>query len=96
MRPDSRDMVIAKRLIDYLKLQGFQFRRIASGVDGPLEGNRVTGEFVDLIHIEGFSRDCLAWRKRISSLVVPGDGLVQHRVTGSALTVLNEVLIWET
>jgi hypothetical protein len=96
MRPDSRDMVIAKRLIDYLKLQGFQFRRIASGVDGPLEGNRVTGEFVDLIHIEGFGRDYLAWRKRISSLVVPGDGLVQHRVTGSALTVLNEVLIWET
>jgi len=51
---------------------------------------------VDLIHIEGFSWDCFAWRQRASSLIVPGEGLVEHRVHGSALTVLNEVLTWPT
>ncbi|MGH3898928.1 MAG: hypothetical protein ACRDTA_11900 [Pseudonocardiaceae bacterium] len=96
MGADSRDVVIAKRLLDHLKLRGFQFRRAAPGEDGPLMGNRVTGDWVDMIHIEGFSRDCFAWRKRTSSLIVPGDGLVEHRATGNALTVLNEVLTWET
>ncbi|MGH3985234.1 MAG: hypothetical protein ACRDST_21730 [Pseudonocardiaceae bacterium] len=58
-------------------------------------GNRVSGKWADLIHIEGFSRDCFAWRKRTSSLIVPGNGLVERRVNGSALTVLNEVLTWK-
>lgn len=55
-------------------------------------GQRVSEEWLDFIHIEGFSRDCFAWRERMSSLIVPGDGLVEHRVHGHALTVLNEVL----
>ena len=93
---DSPDLVIAKRLLDYLKLQGFQFQRIAPGEDAPLVGNRVSDEWLDLIHIEGFSRDCFAWRKRRSSLIVPGEGLVEHRTQGHALTVLNDVLTWET
>ena len=59
-------------------------------------GNRVTGGWVDTIHIEGFSRDCFAWRKRISPLIVPWNGLVERQVGGSALTVLSEVLTWET
>lgn len=94
-RADSPDLVIAQRLLDHLKLRGFQFQRAAPGVDGPLVGSRVSGEWVDLTHIEGFSRDCFAWRKRTSSLIVPGDGLVEHRVHGHALTVLNTVLTWE-
>lgn len=63
-------------------------------MDGPLVGSRATGQWLDTIHIEGFSRDCVAWRKRTSSLIVPGGGLVEHRAQGSALTVLNEVLTW--
>jgi hypothetical protein len=95
MGADSPDVVIAKRLLDQLKLCGFQFERIAPGEDGPLIGNRVTGDCVDMLHIEGFSRDCFAWRQRSSPLIVPGGGLVERRVDGSALDVLNEVLTWE-
>lgn len=96
MRTDSPDLVIAKRLLDHLKARGFQFQRAAPGEDGPLVGNRVSGNWVDHIHIEGFSRGCFAWRKRTSSLIVPGEGLVERRVDGHALTVLNDVLTWET
>lgn len=56
----------------------------------------MSGCWVDTIHIEGFSGDCMAWRKRTSSLILLGKGLVEHRVHGSALHVLNEVLTWET
>ena len=93
---DSPDLVIAKRLLDHLKLGGFQFRRLAPGEDGALVGSRVSDNWLDYIHIEGFSRDCFAWRRRTSSLIVPGDGLVEHRVYGHAVTVLNEVLAWPT
>lgn len=96
MRTESPDLMMAKLLLDHLKLRGFQFRRTSPGVDGPLVGNRVTDGWVDAIHIEGFSRDCSAWRKRTSSLIVPGEGLVERRVHGDALTVLNEALAWET
>jgi hypothetical protein len=91
---DSPEVVIAKRLLDHAKLNGFTFQRAAPGVDGPLVGHRVGDDWVDLIHIEGFSRDCFAWRKRISSLIVSQDALVQCRVEGSALDVLNAVLTW--
>lgn len=96
MGDDSPDVVLAKRLLDYAKLRGFEFQRIAPGEDGPLVGNRVSGDWVDIIHIEGFSRDCLALRQQTSPPIVPGDALVQRRVDGSALDVLNEVLTWET
>ena len=96
MGADSPDVMIAKRLLDQLKQRGFQFQRIAPGEDGPLIGNRVTGNCVDMIHIEGFSRDCFAWRQRSSSLIVPGGRLVERRADGSALDVLNEVLTWES
>lgn len=94
MQTDSTDLMIAKRLLDHLKFHGFQFQRVAPGEDGALVGQRVSGDFLDLIHIEGFSDGCFAWRKRISSLIVPGEGLVQRRTQGHALTVLNEVLTW--
>ncbi|MGH3897776.1 MAG: hypothetical protein ACRDTA_05865 [Pseudonocardiaceae bacterium] len=93
---DSPDMVIAKRLLDHAKLRGFAFRRVAPGADGALVGYRVSEDGVDLVHLEGFSRDCFAWRKRTSSLIVSEDALVQRRVEGSAIDVLNEVLTWET
>lgn len=96
MSADSPDLVIAKRLLDHLKRRGFQFQRVAPGEDGSLVGHRVSGCWEDTVHIQGFSRDCFAWRKRTSSLIVPGDGFVEHRTQGSALTVLNEVLTWET
>jgi hypothetical protein len=96
MRDDGPDVVIAKRLLDHAKLCGFEFHRIAPGEDGPLVGNRVSGGWVDIIHIEGFSHDCLALRQRTSPLILPGDALVERRVDGNALDVLNEVLTWET
>lgn len=68
---DSPDVVIAKRLLDHARLGGFTFRRIAPGEDAPLVGYRLSDGWVDLVHIEGFSRDCFAWRKRTSSLIVP-------------------------
>ena len=77
---DSPDLALAKRLLDDVKRRGFQLRRAAPGEDGPLVGHRVSGDCVDLIHIEGFSRDCFAWRKRTSSLIVPGAGLVERQV----------------
>lgn len=91
---DSQDVMIAKRLLDYAKQSGFTFQRAAPGEDGPLVGYRIGDGWADLIHIEGFSRDCFAWRKRTSSLIVSEDALVQCRVEGSALDVLNEVLTW--
>jgi hypothetical protein len=96
MRTESADLLLAKRLLDHLKVLGFQFHRAASGEDGPLVGERVSDEWIDLIHIEGFSRDCFAWRKGISSLIVPGDALVERRAHGPAITVLNDVLMWES
>ncbi|MGH3916809.1 MAG: hypothetical protein ACRDTC_25880 [Pseudonocardiaceae bacterium] len=96
MGADSPDLVIAMRLLDHAKLRGFEFRRGAVGEDGPLVGSRVSGRWVDLIHIEGFSRDCFAWRKRTSSLIVSDDALMERQVDGNALSVLNEVLTWET
>lgn len=95
MTSDSPDLVMAKRLLDHAKLDGFHFRRIAPGEDGPLVGNRVTGEWADTIHIQEFSRDCFAWRQRRSSLIVVGEGRVERRVEGSAVDVLNEVVTWE-
>lgn len=96
MQADSPDLVIAKRLLDYLRTLGFEFHRAAPGEDGPLVGHRVSDGWVDLIHIEGFSHDCFAWRKRTSSLVVPEGALVELRADGSALNVLNDVLTWQT
>lgn len=90
MRTDNSDLVMAMRLLDHLKLCGFEFRRAGLGEDGP-QGeieSAATG-------IEGFSRDCFAWRRRASSLIVPGRGLIERRVHGSALDVLNEVLTWQ-
>lgn len=95
MGTDSPDLVVAMRLLDQLKLCGFQFRRVAPGVDGPLAGHRVSGDWADLIHIEGFSRDCFAWRQRTSPLIVPGSALAERRAEGSVLDVLNEVLTWQ-
>lgn len=92
---DSPDVVIAKRLLDDAKRGGFTFQRAAPGADAPLVGYRVSDSWVDLVHLEGFSRDCFAWRKRTSSLIVSQDTLVQRRVEGGALEVLTEVLTWE-
>jgi hypothetical protein len=92
---DGPDVVIAKQLLDRAKQGGFTFLRSAPGVDGSLVGYRVSGTCVDMIHIEGFSRDCLAWRTRTSSLVVSRDALVQRTIEGSALDVLNDVLSLE-
>ena len=38
MSADSPDLVIAKGLLDELKLVGFEFQRTAPGPDGPLLG----------------------------------------------------------
>lgn len=92
--PDGPDVLRAKRLLDKLKVCGFQFQRTAPGPDGPLMGQRASGAWADTVYIEGFSRDCFAWRQRRSSLIVPGEGLVERQISGDALTVLSEALTW--
>ena len=94
MGVDSPDLVIATRLLDQAKHSGFVFQRAAPGEDGPLVGQRIGGSWIDVIHIAGFSHDCLAMQQRTSSLVLPWGGRVERHVEGSALEVLNEVLTW--
>lgn len=96
MVAESPDLVIAMRLLDLVKLQGFQFRRVAEGPDGALLGTRRTGDWTDTLYLDGFSRDCYALRARTTSLLVPDGALVEHRTIGDALNVLNTVLTWET
>lgn len=74
MSTDSPDLTQAKQLLDGLKRAGFQFRRTASGEDGPLLGQRESDTWVDLIYLEGFSHDCYACRQRRSPLLIPGQG----------------------
>ncbi|MGH3753847.1 MAG: hypothetical protein ACRDRP_14335 [Pseudonocardiaceae bacterium] len=95
MGVDSPDVVIAKGLLDQARLRGFAFWRIAPGEDAPLVGRRVGADWVDVLHLAGFSRDCLALRQRTSALILLGGALVQRRVEGSAIDVLHEVLTWE-
>lgn len=70
------------------------FRRIAPGLEGPLEGVRETAVWRDTVHLGGFSDDCYAWRERRSSLVLPSSTRARMRTQGSALDVLTEVLSW--
>lgn len=92
---DSPDLAQAKRILDNLKATGFRFERTAPGEDGPLLGLRETGRWVDTVYIEGFSCGCMAWRQRRSLFIIPGEGVIERRVSGGALTVLGEVATWE-
>jgi hypothetical protein len=96
-RTDSPDVVIAKQLLDQARLRGFTFQRTAPGMDAPLVGHRASDDWIDFIRLEGFSDGCSAWREWTSSLTVSSDelGLRDHRVEGSAVDVLTEVLAWE-
>lgn len=93
MGSENTDLMVAMQLLDQLKLRGFHFERCALGEDAPLVGNRVSDDKVDLIHIEGFSSDCFAWRQRTSALIVPGRARVERPVEGSALDVPKDLLV---
>ena len=93
---DSPELARAKQLLDEVKAHGFEFARTAPGADGPLLGRRISAEWIDFIYLEGFSHSCVAWRQRRSPLIVPGSGLTERRITGSAAAVLGEVLKWES
>ena len=88
----SADLLAGMALLDTAKQRGFHFRRTAPGPDGPLEGIRETGQWRDVIHLAGFSRNCSAWREHTTTL--PHNSTVQICAEGSALHVLNEVLTW--
>ncbi|MCA1693502.1 MAG: hypothetical protein LC749_01535 [Actinobacteria bacterium] len=97
MATDSPDVVVGMRLLDTARRHGFQFRRLATGPDGPLWGVRDTEHWRDTIYLGGFSSDCSATRSRKSPLLAPGDLLVTDRVSGDALNVLNTVVSsWPT
>ncbi|HEX2299804.1 MAG TPA: hypothetical protein VHH34_15035 [Pseudonocardiaceae bacterium] len=91
---DSPDLAAAKRLLDAAKLSGFEFVRTAPGPDGPLLGRRTTDRWLDTIYLEGFSRDCHAWRQRRSPLITPSQK-AERQISGSALDILNDVLSWD-
>lgn len=44
MDSENSDLMVAMRLLDQLKLDGFHFERCEPGEDGPLIGNRVSGD----------------------------------------------------
>lgn len=85
--PD-RDRAI--RLLHHVELRGFTFHSDATDAGGPLVGTRISDDWADTIHLEGFIRDCVAWRHRAD-----GTGPALQRVEGSALTVLTEALTWD-
>ncbi|MGH3718035.1 MAG: hypothetical protein ACRDRI_04180 [Pseudonocardiaceae bacterium] len=93
MTTDSPDLDLAERLLDEVKAQGFQFRRV-DGLDGALLGTRRIGEWTELVYLDGFSRNCYAMRERKTSLVAPDHAWAESRVDGGALNVLNTVLTW--
>jgi hypothetical protein len=93
--PDSTDLATAKWQLDHLKARGFVFERTAPGEDGPLLVRRESGRWLDLVYVQGFSHDCMAWRERLSPLVLPGRGGVDRHISGGAVEVFGEVLSWE-
>jgi hypothetical protein len=82
-------VVIARQLLDHVRLGSLTIPRAAPGADAPLVGHRASDDWGDLIHIEGFSRDCSAWRERASSLSVSTARLLRwaRRVTSGAHNV---------
>ncbi|MGH4016143.1 MAG: hypothetical protein ACRDSL_19910 [Pseudonocardiaceae bacterium] len=87
---DDPDVAKAVRLLHHIRLRGFVFDFDSTEAGGPLVGTRISEEWIDTIHIEGFTRDCVAWRHRRG-----GGGQVEHRVEGDACAVLTEALTWE-
>jgi hypothetical protein len=60
MDSDSSDLVIAMRLLDSLKLCGFDLRRACPGEDAPLVGHHISGDRVIL----SLSRDSVGIASR--------------------------------
>jgi hypothetical protein len=50
---DSLDVVIAKRLLDHARRDGFTFQRAAPGADGPLVGYRLSDGWLDVAIQQG-------------------------------------------
>lgn len=86
------DLTIAKRLLDACKRQGFVCRRVGIGEAAPLFCAR--DGYRDEIMLNGFSSECYAVRQRTSFLVVVGGGQNVLQCEGSAVDVLNTVLMW--
>lgn len=90
LNADDPYVVTAVRLLNHVRLRGFAFDVDATATGGPLVGTRISEEWIDTIHIEGVSRNCVAWRQRRGE-----GGQVWHRVEGDAAAVLAEALSWE-
>jgi hypothetical protein len=90
LNTDHPDMAKAVRLLNHSRLRGFAFNVEAVEAGAPLVGTRISEEWIDTIHLEGLSRNCVAWRQR------RGEGApVWHRVEGDAAAVLAEALSWQ-
>ncbi len=66
---DSPDVATGKRLLDLAKHQGFQFQRVAPGLDAPLRGVGESDDWRDTIYLGVFwmPGSCSAIRSRKSS-----------------------------
>jgi hypothetical protein len=84
---DGPELAAAKRLLDLARDQGFVFKRVAPGEDGPLPGVRESPDYRDQHYLGGFSSGCSVTRACKSSLIVPGGLPVTAQVEGEALTV---------
>jgi hypothetical protein len=85
---------ISMQLLDRAKVHGFFFRRTKATKDAPLVGTRHRDGLIEVVRIDGWREKCSAW-KQTSRLVLakpPHD--CQEYITGSALNVLNRVVIW--
>lgn len=93
---DDKDyyLELSKRLLDHAKVHGFYFRRARPGIDAPLVGIRYRAGVTEVVRIDGWRRNCQAWRQP-SKLVLakPPEDATEY-VAGSALNVLNRVVCW--
>ena len=85
---DNPPVAAVERLLDLAKEHGFVFT--PAGEDGSLWGERAGPQWQDVLFL-GVSGHCNAVRSRRGHLVA-GEPLFTERITGTALTVLHEVL----
>jgi hypothetical protein len=87
------EATVAGRLLYHCALRGFRLDLCAALPEKPVVGTRTTGDALDIIIIiiGGVHSNCVAVRQSLTDTDSP-----VHLTTGSAVTVIAEVLSWGT
>lgn len=85
---------ISMRLLDHAKVRGFYFRRARPLADAPLVGTRYRNGKTEVVRIDGWRRNCQAWRQPNMLVLARPPENAEEYVSGSALNVLNRVACW--